>query len=344
MKKVLIATGLATALFASPFEITPTIGAGFPEHNLDLKNQLNAGLRIGYNFNYLLLDKIEIGAEFTNAEYKSVKGSAEEKTKIGRYFVNAIKEFDLSQKFALYGLAGVGYEDIRKELYENDDSGFGQYGFGVRYALNEALSLRLEARHAIKFDHGDNNFFTTLGFTYRFGTQSSDEAVVEEESQPQQAVVVEEKKSQPAPVVYGDSDNDGVTDDKDLCPNTPAGEIVDAVGCVKVISLKMVNFGFGKSEITSSFDEEIQKVAAVLNSESDYKVRIEGHTDSTGPATYNMKLSEERAKAVSNRLVELGVDESRIMTEWFGETRPIADNSTPEGRAENRRVDTSFAK
>ncbi|MFV0482256.1 MAG: OmpA family protein [Campylobacteraceae bacterium] len=331
MKKILLAASLSAALFANPFEITPTITGVFPEGNLDLKNQLAMGLRVGYNFDHVLLTKIETGAEFTRAGYKAKPGAGDRHTLINRYFVNAIKEFDLSKKLAVYGLAGVGYEDIRTERYDNDDSMFGQYGVGLRYALTEALSLRGELRHGIKFDHGDNNLFATLGFTYRFG-------------QTAETPVVEPTPVTPAPApVYGDSDGDGVTDDKDLCPNTPKGQVVDAVGCVKVISLK-VNFGFDKADITPEFDSQIQTVAAVLNSEKDYSVRLEGNTDSTGPAAYNMKLSEKRAKAVADRLVELGVAKSRITTEWFGATRPIADNKTPEGRAENRRVDTSFAK
>lgn len=333
MKKVLIAAGLATALFASPFEITPTITGTHPEGNLDLKNQLAAGLRVGYNLDYLLLDKIEVGAEYAWGKYKSVNGAPESRTKIGRYFVNAIKEFDITNKLAFYGLVGVGYEDIRTEKYDNDDAGFGQYGAGLRYALTEALSLRAELRHGIKFDHGDNNLFATLGATYRFGQEAAPVA---------EPVIPVAEPTKPS-TTYGDADGDGVTDDKDLCPNTPKGQQVDAFGCVKVISLK-INFGFDKAVITPEFDNQIRQVAAILDSEKDYKVKLEGHTDATGPEAYNMVLSEQRAKAVAARLVELGVAKDRISTEWFGETRPIATNNTREGRLENRRVDASFAK
>lgn len=345
MKKILIVAGLTTALFAGSFEITPTVTGTVPEGNLDLKNQLAAGLRLGYNFDYTLLDKVEIGVEYTWGEYKKVAGAAEEKTKIARYFVNAIKEFDITDKLAFYGLIGVGYEDIRNEKYKNDDSGFGQYGAGLRYALTEALSVRAELRHGIKFDHGDNNLFGTIGATYRFGqeAQPAPEPVMVVEEEVEVIVEAVPEKTEPAPVVYGDSDGDGVTDDKDLCPNTPAGEKVDAFGCVMVISLK-INFAFDKDEISPEFDKEIQDVAAVLNSEKDYKVRLEGHTDTSGPSAYNMRLSEKRAKAVANRLVELGVTEDRITTEWFGETRPLVSNDTRAGRIENRRVDASFAK
>jgi OOP family OmpA-OmpF porin len=74
----------------------------------------------------------------------------------------------------------------------------------------------------------------------------------------------------------------------------------------------------------------------------DLKVVIEGHTDSVGTSAYNKKLSQERAGAVKNYMVEKnGIDSSRITTEGFGKERPIADNATAEGRAQNRRVEAA---
>ena len=74
----------------------------------------------------------------------------------------------------------------------------------------------------------------------------------------------------------------------------------------------------------------------------DLKVVIEGHTDSVGTKAYNKNLSQERADAVKNYMVEKnGIDSNRIATEGFGEEKPIADNATAEGRAQNRRVEAA---
>ncbi len=84
--------------------------------------------------------------------------------------------------------------------------------------------------------------------------------------------------------------------------------------------------------------DEIQRVANVLKQYPQTAIRVEGHTDSTGSETYNQKLSERRAQAVKNALVQYGVNPRRIMTIGFGESKPIATNSTVAGRQLNRRV------
>ena len=81
-----------------------------------------------------------------------------------------------------------------------------------------------------------------------------------------------------------------------------------------------------------------------MNEHSDYRVVLEGHTDSVGNDAYNQKLSEKRANAVAKALKDLGVSASKITTVGYGETKPIADNKTKEGRAENRRVEARFNK
>lgn len=344
MKKVLLAASMSAVLMAGSWDVTPTIGGVFPEGNLDLKNQLNVGLRVGKYIDTTILSKIEVGAEFTSVNYKSVAMSGggfhpAENTKIARYFVNFIKEFDITSKTAIYGLVGAGWEDITNEKYENDDSGFGHYGLGLKYSITEALSVKGEVRHSIKFDHGDNNVFASVGASYKFGTQPAQE-VIEPKMEP---VKPTEVKPAEVKTVIKDSDNDGVTDDKDLCPNTPAGQKVDAVGCVKVITLK-INFGFDDTTITNEFDAQIKKVADILNSEKAYNVNVEGHADATGSEAYNVDLSQRRAEVVSKRLQELGISKDRISAKWFGSSEPVASNDTKEGRAENRRVDTTFAK
>lgn len=135
-----------------------------------------------------------------------------------------------------------------------------------------------------------------------------------------------------------DSDNDGVPDYKDRCPNTPEGFQVDSKGCPIIFNF-MINFDFDSAEIKPEFMQKIKDFAEFLKRNKKYKAEIQGHTDSKGSEAYNLKLSERRAKAVYEALIKLGVDKSRLTYKGYGESMPIADNSTEEGRAKNRRVE-----
>ncbi len=147
-------------------------------------------------------------------------------------------------------------------------------------------------------------------------------------------------KRAPKPVVKAvprDSDGDGVTDDRDKCPNTPKGATVDARGCWTYAA--EVLFGFDKSEINPDAYPMLDEAVLILKKNSKLNVQIFGHTDNTGSEAYNMKLSENRAKAIMKYFVESGVNATQLMVKGFGLTQPIVSNDTKEGRAKNRRVD-----
>ncbi|HTF05835.1 MAG TPA: DUF5723 family protein [Bacteroidia bacterium] len=100
-----------------------------------------------------------------------------------------------------------------------------------------------------------------------------------------------------------------------------------------------LEFESGKDIIKPESFASLDELAELMKKKPEWKLRITGHTDNVGKAPANMKLSEKRAKAVKAYLVKKGIDEKRLITEWFGQTRPIAPNTTPEGRQKNRRVE-----
>ncbi len=102
-------------------------------------------------------------------------------------------------------------------------------------------------------------------------------------------------------------------------------------------------FESGKSTLKASSENTIQELVNALNSSPNTKVKIIGHTDSDGDETANLKLSQERAYAVKEKMIKLGITNyNRITTEGKGEMKPIASNNTPEGKAKNRRVEFSI--
>ncbi len=133
-----------------------------------------------------------------------------------------------------------------------------------------------------------------------------------------------------------DSDGDGVYDKDDECPNTPKGAIVDSRGCWVV---KGITFDYKKWDIKEAFNSNLSNIVDVLQNNPDMHVRIEGHTDNIGSMKYNIDLSQKRAQAVKNYLVEKGINESRVSVMGFGYQKPIAPNDTEEGRSLNRRAE-----
>jgi outer membrane protein OmpA-like peptidoglycan-associated protein len=106
-----------------------------------------------------------------------------------------------------------------------------------------------------------------------------------------------------------------------------------------VVTLGDVLFETGETQLRQEAMASLVEVVDLLQSEPEKKIRIEGHTDSTGPAETNLEISARRANAVFEALVSLGVDASRVTAAGMGEDFPIASNDTEEGRAQNRRVD-----
>lgn len=143
-----------------------------------------------------------------------------------------------------------------------------------------------------------------------------------------------------------DSDGDGVMDSADRCPDTPQGMLVGPNGCLilfvegkKNVVLEGVNFVVNRAELTIDAKRVLDFVAQSLNANPEVTFEIQGHASSEGSDSYNLRLSERRAASVRTYLQSKGVDAARMTSKGYGETQPIADNATEEGRKQNRRVE-----
>ncbi|GAB6073993.1 OmpA family protein [Nautilia lithotrophica] len=136
-----------------------------------------------------------------------------------------------------------------------------------------------------------------------------------------------------------DSDHDGVPDNIDKCPNTPENMLVDHNGCPIITTLRL-NFDFNKAIVKKIYYPELQKVAEILKNNPNLKIEVAGHTDNIGSDEYNLKLSQKRAEAVKNILVnKFGINPNRIVAKGYGEKYPLVPNTTATNRALNRRVE-----
>jgi OmpA-OmpF porin, OOP family len=147
----------------------------------------------------------------------------------------------------------------------------------------------------------------------------------------------------------GDTDGDGIKDDKDACPNERGAADKDPTksGCPKsvrvtdgeIIILQQVQFDSGRATIKKVSDALLDEVAGVFKEHLEItRVEIQGHTDNTGKAKENLKLSQDRAESVKKALVKRGIDDARLSPKGFGQEVTIADNKTEAGRQKNRRV------
>jgi OmpA-OmpF porin, OOP family len=140
----------------------------------------------------------------------------------------------------------------------------------------------------------------------------------------------------------------------DATKNAEAGAKMDALAAagnisgedlVKALNLAIIHFATGSANISADSMDVLKKAAATLKAAAPgTKVEIGGHTDNAGNPASNMKLSDARSKSVMTTLVKLGVDAAMLTAKGFGDTKPVAPNDTPEGKAQNRRMEFSLAQ
>ncbi|MGB2248537.1 MAG: OmpA family protein [Alcanivorax sediminis] len=252
--------------------------------------------------------------------------------------------------FTPFVLAQIG--GIYNNVVPDDDDGLNLHanvGVGAVTGpiFDNGLKLRFEGRYmyddfdgvsgtASDGDGGFNDWRLSLGLEIPLGVTRT----VEVEKIVYQTREVE--KVVEKVVAEADSDNDGIADSRDMCPNTLAGGKVDGQGCLlknQTISFNNIGFELNSAKITASSRPTLDKLADSLNAQTDFNVEIAGHTDSSGSAEYNESLSDKRANSVREYLIEKGVAAERLTSRGYGEIDPVASNETAAGRAMNRRVE-----
>jgi outer membrane protein OmpA-like peptidoglycan-associated protein len=186
-------------------------------------------------------------------------------------------------------------------------------------------------------DHAENRLkgdLYMLSFVARFDTGRPAPAPVPVAPPPVARV---EPPPPPPPPPPADADGDGVNDLKDKCPATPRGQRVDVNGCSCDFTVQ-VNFKSNSTEISGADAILLDSLADQVRQLPTITGELGGHTDSQGPEAFNLDLSRRRALAVRDYLSSRGINVTQLAVEGHGESDPVADNTTVEGRAQNRRV------
>ena len=317
--------------------------------NFYKENGLYTGAALGIELTPSTQFQVEYGVSNTDAISSLGRTLDTEQEMISGNFLIGFEEFSgyTDNAFKPYALVGAGRSKIEiedsagKQVSGTVDT-IGNLGLGAMYRINDALSLRGEARAIHNFDQNWWEGMALAGLEVVLGGHLAPTVAVPPMEEPN---VV----TPPIVVVESDldSDGDGVPDSIDACPGTPMNVVVDERGCPVPVDitdeLKMelrVFFDNDKSAIKNQYKPEIAKVAEKMREYPNSTARVEGHASKTGPsARYNQRLSEARAVAVKSMLTnEFGIAPNRLSTVGYGYDQPIADNNTEEGRAMNRRV------
>jgi outer membrane protein OmpA-like peptidoglycan-associated protein len=138
-----------------------------------------------------------------------------------------------------------------------------------------------------------------------------------------------------------DSDHDGITDSRDLCNNTAKNTMVNIVGCKKdePLMLKKVNFAIASDVLLPESLQQLETIVTTLKHHPKINIEITGHTDNKGKKALNLVLSHKRATMVKNYFIRKGLNKEHITAVGYGESQPISNNQTEQGRNENRRVE-----
>lgn len=224
------------------------------------------------------------------------------------------------------GLSHLESDDKLSSIHENSSNQL-VWGIGAEWRFTEKWFARVELT---TYDKDARTLGLSLA-RYLGSTRKNSKA---------QATPVIAVTKPVTEAINTDLDADGIINEQDACPSSPADSAVDSRGCplLETVTLN-VQFDTNKSVIKNGFMTEMNNVSDVIKRFGNVHVTVEGHTDWQGKQVNNQLLSESRAKAVADILMEkTGLKSENFTIIGHGELKPITDNTTPEGRYKNRRV------
>ena len=270
-------------------------------------------------------------------DYSTLGGSA-----LWYFWRNAeSKGSNLRKGLQAYAHGGLSFINNSSSVnYDKNNSFQIQYGAALEYGLNDGVALRAGID---LYDKDAGMVF--VGVLKRFGTKSKRKVIAEPVPEPVIEVAPEPEVIVPVVVVIQDADNDGVIDADDQCADTPANITVNDKGCSNIfVEIEGVNFEPNSFELTEQSKVILDEAIVTISASPELHIEVQAHTDYKGSGEANLELSEQRALSVKAYLVSKGVNENQLTAKGYGESMPIADNKTAEGRARNRRVELVVIK
>ena len=327
----------ATSLSVKDTDQSSSVGFGY---------QFNQYFGIDFNYSDLGERHVQFSGNVLAEQLNEYYDAAEEvfpETANGLR-INFTASLPLTERFKLFAKLGMfKWEQDYQTLDPQQQGAATRSGnsypvtVGAAYKFSQSLLFNIGIERMTLDQQKVSNMFVGLQY-FPFVKASREKAV-----QPIKSVS-ENKFITPTVVTLIDSDNDGVLDSKDLCPNTSSVYIVDKTGCTlsvtETISMRLnLLFAINSSQLTSNDKLEVMKLATFMQTYPDTSVVIEGHTDARGTDKYNQWLSQQRAAVVGKLLInQHNIAPERIETIGFGETQLLIDATTEAQHALNRRT------
>jgi len=354
-------SALALAQQQAGFTITPSIGYYNMDDDRNTKDDEAYSLGLGYQFNN------PWALEFVYVNADTSLSSSNTDVDVDQYRLDALYHLPTNNSLNLtpYLAAGVGTADFSSPSTNNTQF---NAGGGVKYALNDSLSLRADFRLLNDTEDNHMDHMTSVGLQMTFGHSAPKATpVVVEAQEPAAEVMINEpvEETTPEPVeeimVEPAVEPKPIAEPEPMVEPEPIEEIppteptlnepVYAEGAEPSLSEQAavvesqppvtlnVQFGNNKTTVEQVFYPEIEKLATYLNENPSSTVVIEGHTDDSGTASYNQSVSEKRAEAIADVLIStFQISEKRVSAIGYGEEKPLFNNDTAQHRKANRRV------
>ena len=295
---------------AGAVSLSPFVGGyQFDEDQPLRRNRLVYGLRLGYDWTD------SFGTELVGDYLRAERYPGTSDLSVWSYRLDLLYNFMPQAAVVPYLAGGVGGVTIEypRDLSEPTVN----VGGGVKFFMTDSVALRLDARRVWDFSNDNfrheayRNWEYSAGVSFLFGGAQTAAAAV------QQA---------PAPVAEA--------------PRTPVPAAEPTPGHYKYCVTLPIEFDIDRAVIRPQYHDQVARVGNFMKKYPTTTAVIEGHTDNVGSYNHNMELSQRRADAVVNDLVEnFGIDRARLAAKGYGFTRPVADNSSDAGRQQNRRIE-----
>ncbi|PKL51127.1 MAG: hypothetical protein CVV42_00780 [Candidatus Riflebacteria bacterium HGW-Riflebacteria-2] len=303
------------------FEVGPFIGYHYFEDKQNLEDSFSYGGRLGYNFTSNLGAEITLGVVKAHVDDKSLVGlvkgqyrSPTDSVDVKYYQVNAIYQFRPARRLSPFVTAGIG-RSLYSPSVMNNDSNTINLGVGAKYWIKKDIAVRIDVT---AFEEKSfRNYCGTVELAYAFGSRAKRESIVVAEPQPSF-----DPKPEPVEVIVVSEESPMVEEKVQRVAARP-GTIV--------LAFEDVHFNFDRSTLTEAAKIILRRNIRILKDNPDVKVRIAGYTSASGSTEYNQRLSERRAEAVEQYLINEGlVSPHRLFTVGYGESSPAEYEATPK--------------